>query len=83
MHFSFADQVEGTANSLYRDAPRLSVLEVDPARVQAPIVVEDSYGTGIEFPHLYGPLPVDAVISVRELARDGDGRFTFDADAPA
>jgi uncharacterized protein (DUF952 family) len=83
IHFSFADPVVGTANGLYLDAPRLCVLEVDPARIRAEIVVEDSYGTGVEFPHLYGPLPVEAVIAVHELPRGRDGRFTFDAGAPA
>jgi uncharacterized protein (DUF952 family) len=83
LHFSVADPVEGPANGLYSDAPRLCVLEVDPARIGTEIVVEDSYGTGIEFPHLYAALPVDAVVAVHDLPRDSSGRFTFDAGAPA
>ena len=83
IHFSFADQVAGTANGLYFDAPRLCVLEVDPARIGTEIVVEDSYGTGVEFPHLYAALPVDAVVAVHDLPRGEDGLFTFGAGAPA
>ena len=83
IHFSFADQVEGTANRHYADAPALIVLEVDPARLPDEIRVEDSYGAGTEFPHLYGPLPVAAVVAVHPLPRGDNGRFTFDANGPA
>ncbi len=67
VHFSFADQVEASANRHYRDADALAVVEVDPMRLGVPIRVEDSYGRGTAFPHAYGPVPVTAATEVRPL----------------
>jgi uncharacterized protein (DUF952 family) len=78
IHFSFADQVAGSANRHYADAEILSVLEIDPERLPDPVVIEDSYGSGTEFPHLYGPLPLAAVVAIHPLPRDAAGQFTFD-----
>ena len=43
-----------------RDAAELVAVEVDPMRLDVPIRVEDSYGSGTAFPHAYGPVPVTA-----------------------
>jgi uncharacterized protein (DUF952 family) len=67
VHCSFADQVVAVAERLYRDVPDLIVVELDPARIQAPVVVEDSYGSGEAFPHVYGPLPIAAEQGTRPL----------------
>jgi uncharacterized protein (DUF952 family) len=77
IHLCFAGQVAGVANSLYADARGLVVVEVDPTRLPGEVRIEDSYGSGSEFPHLYGPMPVAAVIAVHPLGRDADGQFTF------
>ena len=81
VHFSFADQVSGTANLLYRDEPELVVVEVDPAGVGAELRVEDSYGSGTEFPHVYGPVPTAAAVAVHPLRRAVDGDWVFDLPA--
>jgi uncharacterized protein (DUF952 family) len=61
VHLSHADQVAGTLQRYYTDAPGpLLLLVVDPARLTAELRIENG------FPHLYGPLPLDAV--VQELA---------------
>lgn len=82
VHFSFADQVEGPANALYADAPELIVVEVDPARVGCEIRVEDSYGEGAAYPHVYGPVPVGAAIAIHRLHR-GAGRWRFSRGSAA
>lgn len=77
VHFSFAEQVAATANLRYRDQPDLVVVEFDPARVGAEIKVEDSYGAGTEFPHVYGPVPTEAAVHIHPLARAADGSWIF------
>lgn len=77
VHFSFADQVAGTANARFRDVPDLVVVEFDPARIGADVVVEDSYGGGVAFPHVYAPIPVAAALAVHELGRDEVGDYSF------
>ena len=73
IHLSYDHQVAGTLQLRYRDVPGLVVLELDPARLTSPVVVEDSYGSGVAFPHLYGPMPVSAVAAVRSV-EDFTGR---------
>ncbi|WP_375484044.1 DUF952 domain-containing protein [uncultured Jatrophihabitans sp.] len=77
VHFSFAEQVAGTANLLYRDEPELVVVEVDTDAVPAEVRVEDTYGHGAEFPHVYGPVPTAAAVAVHPLARGANGDWTF------
>ncbi len=77
IHFSHADQVAATANRYYRALDGLQVLEVDPARLSTELRLEPSPATGELFPHLYGPLPTDAVVAIHPLARDGSGDYVF------
>lgn len=85
IHLSFPRQLAAVAESFYRDVDDdLVVLEIDPARLEAPVVVEPgSPGTDGElFPHLYGPLPAAAVISVRRAGFDEDGSFRIASSGP-
>jgi glutathione S-transferase len=58
VHCSFAEQVEPTRRRWYADRDDLVLLTVDPDRLAADVRVEDG------FPHVYGPLDLDAVIDV-------------------
>jgi uncharacterized protein (DUF952 family) len=52
-------QAAGVVAAFYADVDEpLVVLHIDPARTGAEVRVEGG------FPHLYGPLPVDAVVAV-------------------
>lgn len=64
VHCSFAGQLPGTLARHFPGSDGLLVLQIDPAAVAAPVLVEDSYGTGQAFPHVYGPVPVAAVVAV-------------------
>ena len=63
------------ADRFYRGIDDLLLLQIDPARVAAPVVVEAGEGTSERFPHLYGELSVDAVIDVREYSAGDEGSF--------
>nr|WP_202418220.1 DUF952 domain-containing protein [Streptomyces sp. YIM 132580] len=74
IHLSLPRQLPGVARMLYgdgggtgADGHDLVVLVVDPARLTAPVRYEAMKPGGEEFPHLYGPLPVAAVVEVRPL----------------
>jgi glutathione S-transferase len=70
VHASTAAQWPVVRRSFYVDvAGPLLLLEIDPALLSSPVVVEvGNPATGEEFPHVYGPLDVEAVVSVTELA---------------
>ncbi|WP_299528911.1 DUF952 domain-containing protein [uncultured Streptomyces sp.] len=73
IHCSLPHQLPGVARMLYgtEDAD-LVVLVVDPDRLDVPVRYEAMAPGGEEFPHVYGPLPVDAVVEVRPW-RPADG----------
>lgn len=67
LHASDADQVAGTYARFYADLPAGAVrlLTIDPARLAAAgvaVIREPAPQSGELFPHLYGALPVEAVI---------------------
>ncbi|WP_460069377.1 DUF952 domain-containing protein [Streptomyces sp. YKOK-I1] len=67
IHCSTRTQLPKVAAFLYGayDGPDdLVVLVVDPARLDAPLRYEAPEPGGEEFPHVYGPIPVDAVVDV-------------------
>ena len=51
------------------------MLTIDEAALDAPVVDEDLYDTGETFPHVYGPIPVAAVVDADAWTRASDGAF--------
>jgi glutathione S-transferase len=67
IHLSAAHQVQPTAQRFYGDLPsgELLLLSVDPQRLAAAglaVMEEPAPGSGELFPHLYGALPLEAVL---------------------
>ena len=78
IHLSTPEQVHLPANRLYRGRDDLLLLHIDPARLDAPVRWESGVATDPEsmlFPHLYGALPVSAVINVTSYRPGEDGSF--------
>jgi len=66
IHLSARDQVVETAARHFAGATDLVLLTVDPLRLGDTLRWEASRG-GALFPHVYGPLPLDAVTAVGAL----------------
>jgi uncharacterized protein (DUF952 family)/uridine phosphorylase len=79
IHCSTPEQVADVANALYHGQRDLVLLCIDADHVQAAIKYEDCYETGQEFPHIYGPLNLDAVVQVVPFATDEEGQFQLPA----
>ena len=78
VHLSTPEQVHLPANRLYTGRTDVVLLRIDPARLSSPVRWEPGVATdpdSMVFPHLYGPLPVAAVISVTSYRPGEDGRF--------
>ncbi len=77
IHCSFKDQVMKVANSYYWNSNDLVLLKISTDLVTARVVEENSEGSEENFPHLYGALPVNAVIAFADIAKDPAGNFVF------
>jgi uncharacterized protein (DUF952 family) len=80
IHASTAAQVALVANAFYQGAPDLLLLVIDPDLVGPEIRYEPVPGQPQPYPHIYGPLNLDAVVETRPFEPDPDGQFTFDAE---
>jgi uncharacterized protein (DUF952 family) len=66
IHCSTAAQVESSGRRHFAGQAGLVVLTIDPDKLRWELRWEDSHGE--IFPHLYGPLDVEAVISVQTFS---------------
>lgn len=82
IHCSTPEQAIPVANLVFRGRPDLVLLCIDPGRVAAEIRYENLEGGEESFPHVYGPLNLDAVIQVFDLPPGEGGRFTLPVELP-
>jgi len=73
IHLSTGRQVEGTLAKHYAGQEELLLVTLDPERLGPGLKWEESRG-GDLFPHLYGPLALDTIVSVDRLELDDDSR---------
>src|SRR5262249_18920221 len=78
IHLSSADQLEGTLAKPFAGAKDLVVLAKDTATLGERLRWEPS-GGGDLFPHLYGPLPFEALIWEEPIELGTDGRHRLPA----
>ena len=72
IHASRADQWQGVRDRFYSEVTEpLVLLVIETARLDVPVVAESVPDSSETFPHIYGPLPVSAV--VQALPLDGEG----------
>ena len=76
IHFSTRDQVWTSAAKHRRGQQNILLLSVEAAKLCDALKWEPSRG-GALFPHLYGPLSVDAVIATSPLLLGTDGVHVF------
>jgi uncharacterized protein (DUF952 family) len=74
IHCSDADQVIGVANR-FRGRQDLVLLHIDPSLLGAEVRFENLEGGRQLFPHVYGPIPISAVVVVTSFPPSADGTF--------
>jgi uncharacterized protein (DUF952 family) len=87
IHCSTPAQAVGSANKFFHGRTDLVLLCIDEARVSAELYYEPPATVagapdpraGELFPHIYGPLELDAVVRVVPFPCDRDGGFTLPA----
>ena len=76
IHCSTVEQFLIPANERFAGRDDLVLLIIDTDRLEIEPVYEDCYESGTRFPHVYGPIPMEAVIDVVDFPPDDDGRFS-------
>ncbi|QBJ98260.1 DUF952 domain-containing protein [Rhodococcus sp. ABRD24] len=78
VHLSTPWQVHLPANRLYSGRRDLVLLHLDPALLEAEVRWEPGVPSdpeSMKFPHLYGPIPAAAVVTVAGYLPGADGMF--------
>lgn len=82
IHFSTGRQVRKTAALHFAGQEELLLITVQADKLGNGLKWEPSRG-GDLFPHLYGELSLDAVMSIAALPLDQDGNHEFPPEIPA
>ncbi|OZM73152.1 glutathione S-transferase [Amycolatopsis antarctica] len=80
VHCSDRGTLHLPANALYAGRADLVLLEIDETRLDVPVRWEPGVppAPGAPwFPHVYGPVPLNAVVAVHEFLPGPDGVFTL------
>lgn len=75
IHCSRPEQVIRVANYLFKGQIDLVLLCINEDRVLSEIRYEGKEQIGEDFPHIYGPLNLDAVVDVLDFKPDSNGLF--------
>jgi uncharacterized protein (DUF952 family) len=84
IHCSTRSQIVGVANTFYCGQQGLVLLVIDPSKLEPalkwepPAVPGPTHAReGELFPHVYGPINLDAVTNVHPFEPDADGNFSL------
>lgn len=79
IHASTREQVADTANRYYHGQTGLALLVIETDRVQPEVRFDpvQLHGQQTTFPHIYGPLNINAVVEVLDFPPDAQGSFQF------
>ena len=76
IHCSTPAQVVWVANTRFRGRTDLILLHIDPLTLDADVRYENLEGGRERFPHVYGAIPVSAVVEVTPFRPADDGTFS-------
>lgn len=82
IHASYASQIVVVAKSFSSGHVMLMLLCIDSEKVTSPVrdeAVRPSDAKEDRFPHIYGPLNIDAIVHVFHLLPSADGSFELPA----
>lgn len=80
IHLAYAYQVHTIADLIYSETPDLQLLTIDPTKLKAEVKDERANYPDNLFPHLYGPLNIDAVVRVGSYSLLPTGKFPIVQD---
>jgi len=78
IHCSYSNQLSGVLKRYFSNAAKVVVLTIDTEKLRSKLIAETSTG-GDTFPHIYGRLNHDAIVSAdeRDLRSTSDSLADF------
>lgn len=67
IHCSKQSQVPGVLDRYYKNQKSLLLLHINEDKIRAALKYELSPSVNEEFPHIYGPINIDAVLKTEEI----------------
>jgi uncharacterized protein (DUF952 family) len=67
IHCSQKEQVDAVLERYFVGQTELVILSIDTDKLQSPVVYEWSPSTGDTFPHVYGPINMNAIIDEKAV----------------
>lgn len=81
IHCSKIDQILRVANTLFANQHGIVILVIDPSQLKSEVRWEAGTDKADEFfPHIYGPLNLEAVVCVLDFEPSTDGMFSLPAE---
>ena len=75
IHCSTKEQLEDTANHYFGENDQVLVLFIDPSKLESEVVYETATRGG-DYPHIYGPINISAIVRSKQYKRRGK-KFKF------
>ena len=75
------EQTLRVVERLYAGVSDLLVLDIDTEKLTSELKREISTRSGEMYPHVYGKIDLDAVVSVRYVSQDLDGKHSISREA--
>jgi len=75
IHCSPIEKIVSVCNYNFRGVKGLILLCIDESKVKSEVRWEDLYKEGREYPHIYGELNIDSVITTVDFEPDENGTF--------
>lgn len=77
------DQIEDAANRLFPDKDEILLIVIDVSIIREEVKYKEDEETGEKFPHILGPLSINAVIDKIDIKAEDNGKFkiSFTSDS--
>lgn len=75
IHCSSGSQIQETANRRFKGEDDLMLIVINTTLISPELKYETDKEHGKTYPHIYGPLNLDAVVDKITLAPENDGTF--------
>ena len=72
VHCCLPDQTESVLSQWFAGNNEVIAVEIDSEKLKFPLVFENLEGGNEDFPHIYGPVNIDAIVKSYPVSQQGD-----------